>query len=471
MIRFLLNDSEVHTDRAAGSTLLDFVRYHKRLTGTKTGCREGDCGACTVLVGDFEEGRLTYRSATSCLMPIGNAAGKHIVTVEGLNMSGLSPVQQAMVDTNGTQCGFCTLGFVLSFTGFVMNPKTRAYDEAIASVDGNICRCTGYKSIERAAQRITEAVREKPASGTNSWLVANGFLPEYFSSVETRLQSIRSQPAMEAGAPGMLTIGGGTDLVVQRPHTVKESGLRLLATDAEMRRIGLRDGRLHIGGSVTVTQLLESEVIRGIFPRMPEYLKLVSSTPIRNMATVAGNLVNASPIGDLTIFLLALDAELLLAGPSGQRKVLLRNFYKGYKKLDKAGDELVVSVSFVPPAAATHFNFEKVSKRTWLDIASVNSACQMTLDADGTIRAIRLSAGGVGPIPRYLTATAAYLTGKRWEPEVFTEALRILNEEISPISDARGTAEYKRLLLRQLLAGHLQRAGIASAILQNLLPV
>ncbi|RYZ16760.1 MAG: 2Fe-2S iron-sulfur cluster binding domain-containing protein, partial [Chitinophagaceae bacterium] len=146
MIRFLLNDIEVATDRAAGGTLLDFVRYHKRLTGTKIGCREGDCGACTVLVGDFEEGVLRYRSVTSCLMPLGNAAGKHIVSIEGLNMKGLSPVQQAMVETNGTQCGFCTLGFVLSFTGFVMSPKARHYDEAIAAIDGNICRCTGYKS-------------------------------------------------------------------------------------------------------------------------------------------------------------------------------------------------------------------------------------------------------------------------------------------------------------------------------------
>ncbi|RYY59385.1 MAG: 2Fe-2S iron-sulfur cluster binding domain-containing protein, partial [Chitinophagaceae bacterium] len=153
MIRFLLNDTAVATDRAAGGTVLDFVRYHKRLTGTKIGCREGDCGACTVLVGDFENGRLTYRSATSCLMPLGNAAGKHIVTVEGLNMRGLSPVQQAMVEANGTQCGFCTLGFVLSFTGFVLSPQARSYDEAIASIDGNICRCTGYKSIERAARR------------------------------------------------------------------------------------------------------------------------------------------------------------------------------------------------------------------------------------------------------------------------------------------------------------------------------
>ncbi|TCJ19621.1 2Fe-2S iron-sulfur cluster binding domain-containing protein [Flaviaesturariibacter flavus] len=470
MIRFLLNDSEVQTDLAAGSTLLDFVRYHKRLTGTKIGCREGDCGACTVLVGDFEDGRLTYRSATSCLMPLGNASGKHIVTVEGLNMNALSPVQQAMVNANGTQCGFCTLGFVLSFTGFVLHPQARAYEEAIASVDGNICRCTGYKSIERAAQIITDAVQEKPATGTTDWLVSNGFLPHYFSTIDERLQALKPADPDTAMSTDTLTIGGGTDLVVQRPHAVKVSALRLVSDQAELRGIVLRDGRLHLGGAVTVSQLLESPIVRKAFPHLPEYIKLVSSTPIRNMATVGGNLVNASPIGDLTIFLLALDAELTLSGPSGERTVLLRNFYKGYKQLDKAPGELVRSVSFKVPAENDYYNFEKVSKRTWLDIASVNSACQMRLDPDGTITSIHLSAGGVGPTPKYLAATVAYLTGKRWEPEVFDEALRVVNEEISPISDARGTAEYKRLLLRQLLAAHLQRAGLAPLILQNLLP-
>ena len=163
MISFILNDQLVNVQQATGSTVLDYIRYYKRLVGTKIGCREGDCGACTILVGDFENlsagrqgNRLVYRSMTSCLMPLGNAHGKHIVSVEGINMKELSPVQQAMVDTNGTQCGFCTIGFVMSFTGFVLNETTKQYNDAIAAIDGNICRCTGYKSIERAAAIISE---------------------------------------------------------------------------------------------------------------------------------------------------------------------------------------------------------------------------------------------------------------------------------------------------------------------------
>jgi xanthine dehydrogenase small subunit len=471
MIRFLLNDTEVVTDRAAGGTVLDFVRYHKRLTGTKIGCREGDCGACTVLVGDFEEDRFIYRSATSCLMPLGNAAGKHIVTVEGLNMPGLSPVQQAMVDANGTQCGFCTLGFVLSFTGFVLHPQARSYEEAIAAIDGNICRCTGYKSIERAAKVITDAIRHKPATATTQWLVAEGFLPPWFTGIEQKIRNLRATIETAPQDESNLVLGGGTDLIVQRPHLVKEATVQLVYDDPSLKAIEYINGSLRIGASVTVTQFLESEIVRRFFPELPAHLKLVSSTPIRNMATLAGNLVNASPIGDMTIFLLALDAEVVLKNGEERRSVRLRNFYKAYKQLDKAPDELVETIVFTPPGVGTLFNFEKVAKRTWLDIASVNSACSLEPGADGTIRSIHLSAGGVGPTPKYLANTVAFLTGKKWTPDVFDEAMRIANEEIAPISDARGTTAYKRLLLRQLLAAHLQRFHLAEDILQKMLPV
>ena len=185
MIEFILNQQSIKTDFSSGSTVLDFVRYHKHLTGTKIGCREGDCGACTVLVGDFEADKLVYRSATSCLMPLGNAMGKHIVTVEGIN------VQQAMVDANGTQCGFCTIGFVVSLTGFVLHQQNKNYTEAIAAIDGNICRCTGYKSIERAAQVLSTHIQDKPQQNTLEWLIENQFIPPYFKQIETRLLDLK----------------------------------------------------------------------------------------------------------------------------------------------------------------------------------------------------------------------------------------------------------------------------------------
>lgn len=457
MIRFILNDKLIETEQPPGSTVLDFVRYHKRLTGTKIGCREGDCGACTILAGDLENGRLVYRSMTSCLMPLGNAQGKHIVSVEGINMKELSPVQQAMVDANGTQCGFCTIGFVMSLTGFVLNENTKQYHDAIASIDGNICRCTGYKSIERAAALLSEQLNDKPEKETTSWLVKNNFIPEYFVTIKERLLQLREtkEEQPENDATQQMIIGGGTDLVVQKALTVKRSATQHVLDAGDLKEIKFENGQCHIGGAVTVTAFAESELIRGIFPNLATYIKLISSTPIRNMATMAGNIVNASPIGDMSIFFLALDSGVVLKKNRQTRAVKLKDFYKGYKQIDKAEEEIIEKIIFSPPQN-NHFNFEKVCKRTHLDIASVNTACQVRFTAEDRIEYIHLSAGGVAPFPKYLAATAAFLKGKKSNAEVLKEAIAIMNTEITPISDARGTADYKRLLLRQLFLAHFK---------------
>ena len=185
MIQFILNKQSIETTLATGTTVLDFIRYHQHLTGTKIGCREGDCGACTVLVGDIVNGEMQYQSMTSCLMPLSNAHGKHIVTIEGLNMEKLSPVQQAIVDQGGTQCGFCTVGFVVSLSGHTLSNKPSTYQNAIAAIDGNICRCTGYKSLERAALHITKLLEKRPnATDKINWLVEQAFIPSYFTEIK-----------------------------------------------------------------------------------------------------------------------------------------------------------------------------------------------------------------------------------------------------------------------------------------------
>ncbi len=185
MIRFILNNEDITTDLHAGTTVLDFVRYHQNLKGTKIGCREGDCGACTILVGELIDDRVRYRSMTSCLMPLANASGKHIVTVEGINPvdGSLTPVQQAMLDESGTQCGFCTVGFVMSLTGFAIDDVEKTHAMAVSSIDGNICRCTGYKSIERAAVRVCDAV-----SGGRGDAVT--WVPASFEKMADRLRAI-----------------------------------------------------------------------------------------------------------------------------------------------------------------------------------------------------------------------------------------------------------------------------------------
>jgi len=470
MIEFILNDQDIRTSQPPGTTVLDFVRYHKDLTGTKIGCREGDCGACTILVGEPVGSGVKYRSMTSCLMPLANAAGKHIVTVEGINPKdgSLTPVQQAMVDESGTQCGFCTVGFVMSLTGFCVDDTPKTPEMAISAIDGNICRCTGYKSIERAAESLCSQLAEG----------GRQFVPEYFGSISSRLAAFGLSGS--TGASGPIFVGGGTDVYVQKPEQMAEADATPLLYNEDLR--GIRDlgDTIEIGASATVTDLMVSPAMQTIFPDLYKHLKLVSSTPIRNMATLAGNFINASPIGDMTVFFLALDAEIdLCTSPhvirGDTRTLPLRDLYLGYKQLAKQPDEMIKTIRFKKPGEFFRFNFEKISKRTYLDIATANTAISLELEprlgqawvppaltnaaqtaslVEFTIANAHVSAGGVSPIPLYLKETSAYLRGKEINEETITAANEIMQSEISPISDVRGTEQYKRLLLHQLFRAH-----------------
>jgi len=455
LIKFLLNNNEVSTDLPAGMLVLDFVRYHKQLTGTKIGCREGDCGACTVLVGELKNDEVYYRSFTSCLTPLGNVRDKHVVTIEGLNMAALNPVQQAMTDCSATQCGFCTPGFVVALAGFCLSNNQPTQQNAIAAIDGNICRCTGYKSIERAASRVAQSLEARGAEDATKFAVENGILPAYFSGIKDKLKqlSLSLNRELKQEKPLASLVGGGTDLYVQKHDEMKGADIHFMSANPELKKV-TRDGNtVIIGALTTVTDLIESEIIQQIFPEFNKLAKLVSSTPIRNMATIAGNFINASPIGDLTIFFLALNASITLSQGQNDRQLPLRKLYLGYKKLDRQPEEFIKQISFQIPREKFLFNFEKVSKRMHLDIASVNSAFVLTID-DDLITEAGISAGGVGPVPMYLKETSEFLKGKEVSEEIITQTIEIAQMEISPISDARGTAEYKRLLLSQLIKAH-----------------
>jgi xanthine dehydrogenase small subunit len=460
-IRFILNNSEVVTDLPPGTVLLDYIRYHNHLYGTKIGCREGDCGACTVLIGELKNGDLTYQSMTSCLLPIGNAQSKHVVTIEGINMEGLNPMQQAMADEGATQCGFCTPGFVMSLAGFCLSDKEPHSQNAIAAVDGNICRCTGYKSIERAANKVAALLQPRNAETPVQFACDHKILPSYFSTIKERLATFAKASAAEAKTNGFPApnprlqtfLGGGTDLYVQKHDEMTHSSIGFLFDTPALNGIQKEGNRCLIGPSATVSDLRQSSIIQDAFPGFQQYAKLVSSTPIRNMATIAGNFVNASPIGDFTIFFLALDAQLVLQNGDRQRTLPLRKFYTGYKQLAKQPEEHIAQIQFELPGKTSLFHFEKVSKRTHLDIASVNSAIHLTMDGHSISNA-GLSAGGVGPVPLFLQKTSAFLNGKTITEELIEQAIEIAQTEISPISDARGTADYKRLLLTQLIKAH-----------------
>jgi xanthine dehydrogenase small subunit len=452
MIKFILNNQKIETDLPKGMTVLDFVRYRQNLKGTKIGCREGDCGACTVLVGELIDGKMKYRTQTSCLMPLANAGGKHIVTIEGINRADgeLTPVQQALVDESGTQCGFCTVGFVMSLTCFCLDETAKKKEAAISSIDGNICRCTGYKSIERACLSLVNRCLSV-INGKNKIqsAIENKIVPEHFANIKERLLNLKSEVSnQKSKTENRKFVSGGTDLYVQKPEEMFETDAENLFDRSELRFIRENEETVEIGASVVVSDLLESDIFHRLFPNLYRHLKLVSSTPIRNMATLAGNFANASPIGDMTAWFLALDSEIEF---NNGRVLPLKDFYLGYKKLAKPNDEFIAKIRFRKDF--THFNFEKVCKRTYLDIASVNTAISVKI-SENIIKNAHISAGGVFPTPLYLRKTSKFLKNREINEKTVKDACEILQTEISPISDVRGSAEYKRLLLRQLFTAH-----------------
>ncbi len=463
MISFILNDLIIQTDEKSGTPLLDFIRYRKHLRGTRIGCREGDCGACTVLEGRLEGTTMVYRSVVSCLMPLGNAQGKHIVSIEGLNTEILSPVQQAIVDHDGTQCGFCTPGFVVSLTGHATDQQPSSPHRVIASVSGNICRCTGYKSIERAAISISNVLKDKDPADPIGWLVQHGFLPDYFTGIPEKMHKLQKKALRARMARTLLAatqeeqflLGGGTDLMVQKPEVVAVSVPHMLFDRADLKQISADQGDCIVGASVTVTDLHASPLMQKLFKRLDDYVYLIASEPIRNMGTLGGNICNASPIADLAIFFLALNSKVYLQDQfSGNvRSMFLKDFFNGYKQTALKPGEILHHLSFSMPGDDILFHFEKVSKRNTLDIASVNTAIGLKMQGN-TISEANLAIGGVAPIPLFLKKTSEFLTGKSVSAQLPAQAAHIMDTEIAPISDIRGSEKYKRLLANRLIHAH-----------------
>ena len=461
MISLLLNNQELEVESPPEMLLLDWLRRERGLTGTKEGCREGDCGACTVLLGEWTGESVRYRAVPSCLVPLGDCAGCHVVTIEELNSEELNPVQAEIVAQGATQCGFCTPGVVVSLTGFLLSPEPVTAENAVAALDGNICRCTGYLSLRRAAASLAEKFSRLTRNGEDlEELCRAGVLPGYFREIPRRLSRLAAggAPSSEPLHSGLLPVAGGTDLLVQRREGLPRGKTLLLGRRRELRGIKVEKGICRLGAGVTFEEIHRSPELSRSFPGFSRAFRRVASTIVRHRATLGGNIVNASPIADAVIMLLALDAEVLLEKERRQRRIPLREFYLGYKQTALRDGELVREVSFALPGRDDYFNFEKVSQREHLDIAAVNSALWLRLDK-GVIRDVRLSAGGVAPVPLFLEGVSASLKGQRLEEEAVFQAARSVGREISPISDVRGSARYKKLLLEKLILGHFQELG------------
>lgn len=447
-------------------SLSDFLRLRLGLVGTKIVCSEGDCGSCTVLVGRPDGERFEYRPIDSCIQMMFQLDGTHIVTIEGLRRNGqLSPVQEAMVHCHGSQCGFCTPGFVVAMAGLLEEHDRLEEADLRYGLTGNLCRCTGYVPIIEAGVELdSDAVQQlndayPPAgmltdlaesSGDSVAIEANGRarLRRFFSptSLAETVDLLNHRPTAKI-------VAGATDVGVQLNKGVIDPDVFLdLNRIAELEGLAIEvdDGRetLVAGARVTWTEL--EDACRDAVPQFHDIISIFGSPQIRHVGTIGGNIVNASPIADSIPFLFVMEAELELVSTGGTRSVPITDFYQAYKKFDLRPGELLARVRIPLPCPDDVLRLIKVSRRRDLDIATFTAAILMRLDGE-QIADVRLAFGAVGPTVIRAHRTEAFLRGKPFTEQTMRAAGDVAVGEITPISDVRGSAEYRYQLTRNVL--------------------
>ncbi|MBN9416928.1 MAG: xanthine dehydrogenase molybdopterin binding subunit [Candidatus Eremiobacteraeota bacterium] len=449
---FTLNGRTVQvTDESTNKSLLSYLRG-TGCTGSKEGCAEGDCGACTVAVVDrTASGKTTYRAINSCIALLPSLAGREVITVEGIGTpEALHPVQAAMVRKYGSQCGYCTPGFIASmFEGYYRENLEEGW-QVNDQLNGNLCRCTGYRPIREAfldaqQNRASEdPFRERLAQAPPALDEV-----EYTTASQRWLRPTTLAALLELRSqhPEAVLVCGATELGVYINKANKRYPL-LISTEAvpELSRISRSDEALVVGASASLTALEES--LAGDFPQLQKMLLVFASRPIRNRASLGGNLVTASPIGDMAPVLLSLGATVQLASQRGTRTVELADFFVGYRKTVLAADEIMVSVT-IPRAAARLAASYKVSKRRELDIAIVSAGFWLDLEGD-KVSGARLAYGGVAAMPSRALKTEAFLLGKPWNADTVASACEVLAGEFAPIDDVRAGAAFRRGLIVSL---------------------
>lgn len=449
-IQFWLNDKLIQVTANPSSTLVDQIRSRFK-TGTKIGCREGDCGACTVIVGTHSNNEVDYKSMTSCLLPSRNIHKKIVLTIEGIPHSN-NIIIEKMEELNGTQCGFCTPGFVMSMTyGLIDMIQSKDKNKKLIDyIDGNICRCTGYKSIERAIQEVEESIFKNKSCNSLSDLVKECILPEYILTVSSRLESI---PQLKSKDNHLQYIANGTDFVVRNPHG-SDLDIGFIEDLGLSRQIQEKQDRIVIGAGVTCTHFMEHKIIKKYFPLLLPKLRLISSTQIRNMGTIVGNFVNASPIGDLSNLFLTLNTEMLISDTNNNTRIVeLKKFFLDYKKIDLHPGEFITEISIPKPEGKYFYNFQKVSKRKILDIATITSSIFVKIEND-KLKEVNLSLGGIAPVPKLLELSTRKVLNQKLSVENIKQMILLMHQEISPISDIRGDKEYKIKLAENIIISH-----------------
>ena len=447
-IRFSLNNKPLEVDCRADMTVLEWLRGEALLRGTKEGCAEGDCGACSVLVsrsGPEHKGAPDWVPANSCIMLMGQLDGGALVTVEGLAECGPDghAVQARMAENGSSQCGFCTPGIVVALTGLLdrnNRPEEQDIHDALA---GNLCRCTGYRPIVEAVQaaasdspkrlpRPKKAGSSATAGGDGSQILQPGNLRE-LTGLLTRHRNAT-------------LLAGGTDISIDVAHA-KARWPKIISTRCveELRNLSATREGLTIGAAVTWEEILPA--VQKKWPSLATLVRRFGSVQVRSMGTIGGNLATASPIGDGAPGLIALSAEIILASSKGERTMPLEDFFRDYRKTALRRGEVIRSV-FIP-AGSKDMRVYKVSKRYDQDISTVCGAFNLRV-AKGHVADVRIAFGGMAATPVRARKAEKFLTGKRLESDTVDEACRILGEEFTPMTDMRGDAAYRSMVAANL---------------------
>ncbi|MER8835446.1 xanthine dehydrogenase small subunit [Mesorhizobium sp. M0909] len=462
-IRFILNGEDVALGTVApDQTLLDWLRLDRSLRGTKEGCAEGDCGACTVLVGRLSAGRLVYESVNACIRFLGSLDGTHVVTVEHLRGGAgkLHPVQQAMVDFHGSQCGFCTPGFVMSLYALWMRspePSDAAIEKAL---QGNLCRCTGYEAIMRAARAISSYGK-----------AAKDPLAAERKAVTAKLEAMKDGSRIEIGSgnkrlivpanaddlasvlvkePGATIVAGSTDVGLWVTKHMRDIAPAIFIGNLDgLCGISEDKGVISIGAGVTYSEA--SSTLAKRIPALGPLFDRIGGDQVRNMGTIGGNIANGSPIGDTPPPLIALGARLTLRRGDKRRTIPLEDFFIAYGRQDRQPGEFVEAVHVPVPAGETKFAVYKITKRRDEDITAALGAFFLKLAEDGTVADVRIAYGGMAATPKRAFGVEKALLGRPWTEATVEAAMAAYAGDFTPLTDMRASAEYRALAARNLL--------------------
>ncbi|MGB0504712.1 MAG: xanthine dehydrogenase small subunit [Pikeienuella sp.] len=456
-LKIIVNgEVQIINDQPSHMTLLDWLRYSKRLTGTKEGCAEGDCGACTVVVRELsDDGELRQKTVNACIQLLPMLHGKEVITVEGVGTDdGPHPVQKALAEGHGSQCGFCTPGFVMSLwdnyeAGAATDTKSVADQLA-----GNLCRCTGYGPILAAA----EAARDEPraisdqaeATARLAALEPSALSYKHNGSQFWAPRKADDLAELINAHPDATILAGATDIGLWvTKHGFTPEKVIYLGDCADLKTVETtQNGGIRVGAAVSHSDAMTA--LAGLAPDLGELWRRFASPQVRNAGTLCGNIANGSPIGDAPPALIALGADVLLRQGDTRRRVAIQDYFIAYGQQDRQAGEFVEAVEIASPTKSADMRCYKISKRFDQDITAVLAAINITIDA-GIVAAARIAYGGMAAIPKRATAAEAILIGKPFTEETVAEAMQALDQDFAPMTDHRASATYRMTVARNLL--------------------